>query len=91
MKKVTILSSLFVVAFGLALGMTVMFNTPAKADPQCADICLGYYECTYETGPACTAPKMPYYKYWQPTCSGGPYNCNGLRVLAGCCSHPDPI
>ncbi len=75
MKKLTILSSLFVVAFGLAVGMTVMFTAPAKAIWECGDICTGYYDCTYQTGPLCTSnPRMPYYKYFHPTCGGGPYN-----------------
>jgi len=93
MKKLTILSSLFVVAFGLALGMTVMFNAPAKAIWECADICLGHYECTTETGPLCAPPNLPNYKYWHPTCGGGPYNCDGSRRFVGCCLYrvPDPL
>ncbi len=92
MKKVTVFSSLFVLVFGCALGMTVMFHTPAKAIDQCGEICEGYYDCTYQTGPLCTAnPRMPYYKYFHPTCGGGPTNCESNPYVVGCCSHPIPL
>jgi len=90
MKKLTVLSSLFVVAFGLALGMTVMFNTPAKAIPLCAYQCLFEFECTTETGPLCGGD-YPYYVYKNATCVGGPLNCPWpSHVWAGCSSVNPP-
>ncbi len=83
MKKLTILSSLFVVAFGLALGMTVMFHTPAKAIWVCDYQCLFRTECTTQTGPLCGG-STPYYVYKKSTCAGGPLHCPNVYEWIGC-------
>ncbi len=92
MKKLTVLVPLFVFVFGLAAGITVTMYDQANALYMCAEGCSGYYECRLdETGPLCTHPWVPYYRYFVPTCSGGPGNCPGTPYFVGCCMEPrDP-
>ena len=63
MKRTMAFSTLFLLVFGLSLGLSMIAqDTPAI--PPCLRsqvVCL--YDCTLETGPLCTSPHRLYYAY----------------------------
>ncbi len=88
MKKVVLLSGMFLAVLGLTIGMTVGLNTRVYAMDQCTGACEGYYSCSSDTGSLCPhqRPFMCgiYYVYFQPTCVGGPNNCPWDKHWIGC-------
>ena len=92
MKKTVVFSSLFLLIFGLAMGITVVMPEDAMAYEQCTFACLTYTDCSWEQGPLC--PANAYYEYESAECGGGPLNCPYFRdEFVGCCKHlfPDPL
>ncbi len=92
MKKVTLLSTLFLTAFGITLGIVAFLAPPAHACIPCPQpICEVY--CSPETGPLCTNPTYPYYRYAiNCECPHGPGSghCQGIMPdqFKGCCRIP---
>lgn len=62
MRKTVVFSSLFLLAFGLAMGLTA-FSTSASAGIPCPENCIYELYCSTDTGPLCTNPNFPYYGY----------------------------
>ncbi len=85
MKKLVMYTVLFALAFGITASLTAV---KADAIGYNCRIIEGAYTCKAQTGPLCTHPLNPYYKYW---CTGvfvpGGGFCNCTFV--GCCEFPD--
>lgn len=90
MKKTLIFSSLFLLIFGLSMGITVVLPEDAMAYSQCSFECLTFTYCSWDQGPLC--PANWYYRYESAKCGGGPLNCEYFRdEFIGCCKHFNPI
>jgi hypothetical protein len=89
MKKVVILSSLFIGIFGLTLGFAISTFDTALAAPECPEECHYDLYCSYDTGPNCTNPYRPYYMYTVDGCQNYPgYWCPLNGAFYGCCNMP---
>lgn len=84
MKKLVVLSSVFVFVFAFSVGMSLMLAENSEAIWLCEFQCTGSFQCTFDTGPNCTNPNWPYYVYFKPTCGGGPLNCPGTKYWVAC-------
>lgn len=75
MKKVTALSGVVLLVFGLTLGITVSLTQDANADwPDCVFLCLYDLQCKPD-GPTC--PPSLGEMWYKALCTGGPLNCPG--------------
>ncbi|MCK5125927.1 MAG: hypothetical protein KAR42_06710 [candidate division Zixibacteria bacterium] len=83
MKKTAAFSTIFLVAFCLAIGLTVTFSEDAHAIKQCGWVCEMKVVRTMDTGPLCSG-NTPYYAYRQSACLGGPLNCERVSYVFGC-------
>ena len=92
MKKFLVFSSMFLIVFGLTVGLTIGLGERAQALYECADQCLGTLVCSTDTGPLCPSAHNCgiYYVYLVPTCSGGPRHCPGpgTYTWSGCTDAP---
>lgn len=87
MKKLTIFSSLFLLVFGLTIGITVGFNDQAQAG---GPTCIGY--CEYDPAHChgvlgyCDNPREPLNHVWHShgTCTGTGY-CD--TIFGECCDN----
>lgn len=91
MKKVTIYAALFSVAFAFAIGL--MATDQASAIPECTRFqCICDLYCSWETGPNCTNPNLPYYLYSVDCVTIPGEKCGGcyqFEGLIGCCRFPE--
>ncbi len=89
MKKVVILSGLFLSIFGLTLGLTIGTSDSVMAAPWCPETCHYDLYCSYNTGPLCPNPARPYYSYTVDGCQNYPgYYCPLNGQFYGCCRMP---
>lgn len=89
MKKVVILSGLFLSIFGLTLGLTMTTSDIAMAAPWCPEPCHYDLYCSYTTGYLCPNPAQPYYSYTVDGCQNYPgYYCPLNWKFYGCCNRP---
>ena len=85
MKKLVTFAVLFALAFGITAGLTAV---NANAIGYGCRIIEGASWCKAQTGPLCTDPMYPYYRYWCDGVfvpGGGYCNCH----FVGCCEFPD--
>jgi hypothetical protein len=85
MQKLATFAVLFVLAFGIAAGLTAV---NANAIGFRCQIHPDQYVCTSQTGPLCTNPLEPYYLM---QCRGVYVPGGGLCdcFFIGCCEFPD--
>jgi hypothetical protein len=85
MKRLSVLSFLFIFTFGLTAGFVAGFADNAKADPpECVFNCKVSFYCTLEAHPQCSNPRFPYAAYLVSDCVGGPLYCPYVFEFAGC-------
>ena len=91
MKRTMAFSTLFLLVFGLSMGLSMLVQD-TQAEPPCLRsevVC--WYDCTTETGPLCTNPNRPYYAY-NRECGVLPgHHCHNIwdDTFAGCCNGPE--
>ncbi len=95
MKRLSIYSSLFLLAFVAAFSLSMTMGGSVQAGSgNCKSYCAYELVCSTDTGPYCTNPAYPYYMYeMNPYCVGFPQlfcleDINPPPI--GCCSSCGP-
>ncbi len=87
MKKTAVFSLLFLAAFVVTAGITVLSGTVSASIPCPSPVCIS--ECTTDTGPLCTLPARPNYAYAiECFCPhpGAHHEVPSVPFFSGCCN-----
>jgi hypothetical protein len=89
MKKVTIFSSLFLVVFGLTLGITALSTNALAHFGPCTAGCVYELYCDDYIGPRCPDPNYPH-MLWaiNGQCLDGDPEHFCFSHFVGCCNKP---
>jgi len=91
MKRTMAFSTLFLLVFGLSLGLSMFAQDTQAIIPCERNEVICWYDCTTETGPLCQNPRRPYYGYNRDCDIIPGHNCVNVwdDTFAGCCNGPE--